>query len=1193
MTVAQKLHLRLFLEGVEVPVISAVVQSAPNAPAAASIQIPANDLALALRPRTLVHLFFYDFYRGAPPSDRAWVQGEGISVDSRERDPDLEGLIPPERFTATDAQQEIDLENQNYRLLFGGEVVGVNVDKAPNSRSITLQCLDWSMYWDYAFQYQVSAYSLGGGGIRAAFTGASTTLFNSFLDGNADIIAGLMATPPRNYPLLQGTLLGAITHIIEAIGGVNFGQRSIRGVNDFFSIAELRLKITQMLGANPFEQQNERRLMSANGFGSLFRRSLSGLGQQVSVRAVLNALQRYVFHEVVPITSPHFIPAQVDPNLPQYREAPITENAAYAGVLRAARQVKDRALEIKTRQEASTDDDISQRQSARRGGLALELSRLITLCARYAGISRRIATAEHSQFLNGVSVHQAFTVSVTCFQRIKEQTRRGQRTTTRTNMFYPPSTVEGQQVARLAQQVADEMERVLTATARQRVNIGNLQADPPARLLTQIYRPDVWMVAPPRCNVVFPELYTTFSYGRSFMDEVTRLMLRTHEAFYGSDILFDGFYMAPSRVLGARTGQRQARGRIGVEPPDLSDAPAWFVRDLMDHELYTGIIPKFERMSDLNLHALRGGSIEVQPSEGGPAVRVGYAQLAANHIFFKYRFMSRQLTYQGKFNPFFALGFPALIIDKYKAGELDDAEAEINNDIARRIAQRAREGEGVNVGDGTPAEVAREREMEQFRYDELYQELAAAPANSHYLGTPASVAHSISAETGGNTAVQMSYARVSDERTEFLGDDRAAPSRYTRVRNIEVNTTVGMAQEPVVGPDSRGPRGGAVVSFTDVTQEFERANPVRRVRGRRGTSATGQARYTSTTRLPLFIPGGRTARRYGTRVLIGTAVPVSSVPEIAARAGSIGGVQSGYVTSSSEQVNPTLTEETVTFRAYRIVESMGVYRRTTVDLPAEDLTFPPWYGEHYRSGNIGALYSFFFGTGSIVDPLTVIGPSGQSFSQADGGDPSGASSVTPAGTGPGGSTESGVSEGVTTPEDPTPVGVSESHAETVGPPGAVTSTPQTLNKQNEGVTIEEAVNTLVDTYSQIRRNRFDVDDFLRSYTWRPIASMVDIFGTSNLEIDDDGEVVQGVEGFHSRAFGDFDDLRQLTRTVDGQRVATVLGMTTTDVDEADGAAATQAQRDTERARRLDTRKEKRIAVYRYLQALLASRGILG
>jgi hypothetical protein len=106
--------------------------------------------------------------------------------------------------------------------------------------------------------------------------------------------------------------------------------------------------------------------------------------------------------------------------------------------------------------------------------------------------------------------------------------------------------------------------------------------------------------------------------------------------------------------------------------------------------------------------------------------------------------------------------------------------------------------------------------------------------------------------------------------------------------------------------------------------------------------------------------------------------------------------------------------------------------------------------------------------------------------------------------------------------------------------------------------------------------------------------MVDMFGTANLEIDDDGEVVRGVEGFHSRAYGDFDDLRQLTQTRGQDRVGTILNLVTTDTNEAaEGAAATRASRDTEKARRLDTRKEKRLAVFRYVQGLLSSRGILG
>lgn len=1187
MTVAQRLHLRLFLEGVEVPVISAVVQSQPNAAAAASIQIPHNDFALQLKPRTLVHLYFYDFYRGAPASDRAWVSGEGVGVDSRDRDPDLEGIIPPERLEATDAQEATDLENQNYRLLFGGELVGLTVDKTPMARSITLNCLDWSLYWDYAFQYQIQGFEMGGGGgIRAAFTGSSTTLFNSFLEGSGDIIIGLMETAPRNFPRLQGTLLGAIVHIIEAMGGVNFGARAIRGANDFFSIAELRLKLTQMVGANPFEQTNERRLMQANGFGSLFRRALSGLGRQVSIRDVLNALQRYIFHEVVPITSPHYIPALVDPNLPQFETTAISANHSYDPIVRAATQMKQRAIDLRSRQESSGDPDTARRLSAQHGGLSVELDRLVALCGRTARLARRLAVSEGTRFVDNLEIHQIFAVNAVRFQRIKEQTRRGQRSDVRSNTFFPPETPEGQQVTSLCDQIEADMNVVLQAQIRRRVTTFNRQPDPPARLLSQIYRPDVWMVAPPRCNVVFPELYSSFTYGRSYMDEVTRLMLRTHSAFFGSDFLFDGYYMAPSRVLGSRSGSSVGRGRVGVEPPDLADAPAWFIRDMMDHELYTGIIPKFERMSDLNLHALRGGSVEID------GVRVGYAQLAANHIFFQYRFRSRQLNMQGKFNPFFVLGFPALIIDKYRASEINDAQAEINLNIANRIASRAAEGEGVAIDSNLPAdEQARQREMQEFRLDELVDSLTADEPNTHYLGTPANMTHSVSAQTGGSTQVQMAYARSTDERTEFLGDDRVAPARYRRTRNIEVRTSVGALEAPTVG--IVGPRGGEITEVTDITDQFERDHPARPVRGRRSTSATGSTRYTSSSTLPLFIPGGaRTGRVRGTQVVIGRAVPASSVPEVAALVGSVGETQSGFVSSSgtgNAEDDVALTEVSVTFRAYRIKEQLGVYRRTTVDLPAEDLCFPPWYGEHYRSQNIGSLYSYFFGTGSIVDPTTILDPRGRRTT-SDGGDPSGAAAAPIDST-----SDSDATDPITLPEDPTAIPTDPLPVPT-GPAGtdSEVASPTTLGEVDTRGTIEEAVATLVDVYSQIRRNRFDVDDFLKSYTWRPIASIVDIFGTANLEIDDDGEVTRGVEGFHSRAFGDFDDLRQLTRTVEGERVATILGLTTTDEDEATtDDASDRAFRDTQRSQRLDTRKEKRLAVFKYIQALLSSRGILG
>jgi hypothetical protein len=1182
-TIAQRLHLRCFAEGIEIPVISAVVQSQPNQPAVASIQIPANDYALQLKPRTLIHLFFYDFYRGAPPTERAWVAGENMAIDTRERDPELDGIIPPERLEVTDAQEAADLENENYRLLFAGELVGFGMDKTPTSRSIVLQCMDFSMYWDYAFQYQVNGFELGGGGIRAAFTGAATNVFNSFLEGNADIVTGLMNTAPRSYPNLRGTLLGAVVHLIEAIGGVTYGQRAIRGVNDFFSLAELRLKITQMVGANPFEQQNEVRLLHANGFGSLFRRALSGLGRQVSIRDVLNALQRYIFHEVIPVTSPHFIPALVDPNRPQFETAPITSESSYTEVIRAARLVKQRALDLKQRQADSTTPEDARRLSQRNGGLANELDRLSRTCGRAGGLSRRLAVRERTTFVSNLQIHQKFVVAQERFDRMKDNsTRRAQRMDVRSNTFFPPGTPEAQELTLLCEQIAADMEEVCNAEVRRRVRSNTQQPDPPPRLLQQIYRPDVWMVAPPRCNVFFPELYSNFSYSRQYMEEVSRLMLRTHSAFFGSDFLFDGYYMAPNKVLGVRTGADIGRGRVGVEPPDLADAPAWFVRDMMDHELFTGIIPKFERMSDLNLHALRGGSIMID------GVRVGYAQLAANHIFFQYRFRSRQLVLAGKFNPFCVLGFPALVVDKYKSRDLiNSSDVEVDLEIARRIAQQSREGEGTGVGSNLPEEERqRQLELEETRVDELVRELTEQQPNSHYLGTPAAITHSISAETGGTTQVQMAYARVTDERTEFLGDDRYQVRRYRRTRNIETRTVVAMIEPP--GEGTVGPRGGEILRIEDVTDEYQRDQRARPVRGRRSTSATGQQRYVSRSRLPLFIPGPRTGRTRGTRVIVGTPVPASSVPEVAALVGSVGGTQSSFVSAQgtgNAGDEATLTEVEVTFRAYRITERLGVYRRESVDLPAEDLTFPPWYGEHYRSQNIGALYGYFFGTGSIVDPTIIVDPTGRSATltqeEVDGILRSTAST--------GDTTQPHVTRPETEPEF-----LDSQRPEVVGAPGEPGDSTRVGEIPGRG-SIEEAVTSLVDSYSAIKRNRFDVDDFLRSYTWRRIASMVDMFGTANLEIDDNGEVVRGVEGFHSRAFGDFDDLRQLIRSVDGERrPQTILGLTTMDEEDAsDPASQQRAARDAQRAQRMDTRKEKRLAVLRYVHAILATRGILG
>jgi hypothetical protein len=712
-----------------------------------------------------------------------------------------------------------------------------------------------------------------------------------------------------------------------------------------------------------------------------------------------------------------------------------------------------------------------------------------------------------------------------------------------------------------------DLRMILAAEVARQVIRRTSQPDPPPRLITQIYRPDVWMVAPPRCNVFFPEMYSSFSYSRNFQQEITRMLLRTHSAFFGSDMFFDGFYMAPSNILGSRRGRSPLGGRGGDEHPEGSDAPVWVRRDLLEHELYTGIIPAFERMSDLNLHALRGGAVDVN------GVRVGYAQLACNHIFFQYRFRSRQLSLSGKNNPYAVLGFPMLVIDKYlPIDHLRDGEYRAAT--AARLEEAIREGEGEI---GTPEEQAVVREANTARVNEIIAEVAAQRPNTHYLGTPASISFSLDASSGGTINIQMEYARDTNERAEFFGDNVGRTGRARHTRNQRIRTTVAALDQPAVG--ARGPRQGEIVEVTDVTDAY-----LARER-RRSRRTDDSARSTTDTRLPLFIPNARATgrRRGGTRVTVGVERPARDYgPEVVALVGTGG------------NIDASTGEVLVEFKAWEVTEDIGVYTREDVELPPEDITFPPWYGESWRTNRVGALYAYLLGTGALTDPTIILSPSGAEAARVEAEGEGADRSITvrlaeayagvSRNTAPGGTSAEAPPPGYS---EVLPVGDSEEAGPARASDPEVEATLGTIPIRSP---IAQATEEIVRAYSQIKLNKYDVHEFLRAYTWRPVASMVDLFGTANLEISDEGEVLRGREGFHSRAFGDYDDLRQLVGPSDTGRPRTILGLTTAESDES----GDRADRDSAISARLDTRKEKRVCVLRYLDSLLAGRGgILG
>src|SRR3972149_2133230 len=110
---AQLLRLRLFLEGIEVPIISIQLQAMPNAPLLAAIQIPPLAEGSRLLPRTLVHVFFLDFYEEESPFlSSAVLAGKDIS---KERSPTgyQQALENPISSVADLANTQ---KNQQYKL---------------------------------------------------------------------------------------------------------------------------------------------------------------------------------------------------------------------------------------------------------------------------------------------------------------------------------------------------------------------------------------------------------------------------------------------------------------------------------------------------------------------------------------------------------------------------------------------------------------------------------------------------------------------------------------------------------------------------------------------------------------------------------------------------------------------------------------------------------------------------------------------------------------------------------------------------------------------------------------------------------------------------------------------------------------------------------------------------------------------
>ena len=1009
----QRLKLRLFVEGVEIPCISTTVQSAPNSPLMASIQIIPLAEGTRFLPRTIVHVFFLDDYESAVPNLRSTTAAKEAgpstftAVNNRMAE---KGQARGETLEATDNDIN-DYRLQKYKLLFAGELLGFQWSKSPTSRSLVLQCSDLSNYWDHAYQFNNS--DLFGPGYKALFSGGSTNLFTDFLSSPGQIVTKILQTPSTRYPALKG-LLGGIIHLLEAMGGSYYYGKKYAGQNLFFSLAELRLHISQHMTA--FEKDPTSAKLMGGSYDSLFGRSIGSLGDQASFRTVVNKLISFIFHETYAQPCPMYSPG-TGGTISGFTRKAASEIPELLNFLVQAAGVSDLLNETAT----DLDQGVPPQDIAQSRRLQLQAAR--SNCMQQARNAARISGQ------NKTTAKQIASTFSSVASRIG----------TALASFAKPSNAAS--ILRKAATALNQLQKAEVQTNSAKTAI-------PASLKQQIFRPDVWFSAPPRCNVLFPDQYMQFNYARSFMAEPTRLMLKTHDEFFGEDQLFDNFYFAPKALT------------VKAEANTLRNI---LKNDVMDHELFTGIIPVFEKMGEFNIFAARDGKVD------GKTPKVGLAQRTTNFLYFKYRFAARQAQVQARFNPYIACGFPGLVIDKY----VDLRTLKLHNELKQQLPNG---------------------ESHQSRLPPLL--------GTHFLGNFTEVSHTVD-QRSGVTNITMTYARQADETVEFLGAEQEKATGVIKKKSEATrDSDVASVFPPRVG--AMGPGQGRIVSVIDVTDKYVLDDGG----GSKQLPLLGASRDKKTKQLNVKVPVGvrQPAKDYGDAV-----VQFAGDPGIF-----------------------------VEFRAFRVTETKQREVKETLFLPPEEYIRPGWYGDCWHPSKISEPYYEFFNTGAITEATQV---------QNTDGDPN----TQPFGSNNAAEVLSDMANG----DDL----------------GLVRDQLIELS-QTKDTNIADAVAFLVLTYSVIKQGQFDVNEFIRSYTWRPIATVLDMFGSNDLALSEDGtEVVRGFEGIHSRAFGDFENL---------------FGLVPPDVVEVLGVKAGSAA-----AAKMDTRRRKRQAVWDYLAVLQLGKAILG
>jgi hypothetical protein len=1053
-TTVAPLGLRLFLEGVEVPVISAQVTISPDQPALAAIQIVPTDMSLAFLPRTLVHLFYLD---------NTSFRGGGRR-----------------QFPAN--QNRVNAPNDDYHVLFCGEVLGYTFSKTTDQRQIVLQCMDLSTYWDTCYEF-FSDYSINGTGMfdrSATFSGAHVGLFDNVARGTSSVLASMIQTPPNTpeYSQCSG-LLGGLIHLLEVVGGVspNAVSPGYNGVNDFFTVADLRYNLLGMLGAVAADDSSAR-IFNQHAFYEWLMNGMTSFGNMMSFRDMLMYVNRFIFHNIYPNPCAYYAEGgqTITASVPLTQ---LANTAAGQGVLANLKTMLSVAGEaLNTYTEAATGSEVSQVVNPASESSSTAPGALITEMDQEAFLSAADEQIKSIEFLDDSTddLLDSISTSDVSNYKTKEAKIQADLDALDADMQLSP-TQHAQQAKTHCQNLVSDLQAMLGLKQQSAGSTRKVVSTTSGNhLYNQLILPETFFVSPPRCNVIFPDQYGSFQYSRNFAREITRLMCQMGSGLIG--------VQDQNNLLGSWVVSPNIED---VNNATLSASLGESTRTILPHEVHGGVIPKMEWVNDGMRWNIKAGHTKDMQNN--------FIQRLADMQFYLHRWSSRSMSLQGIFLPHLVLGLPAVVLDR-----------------------------------SAPSAAV------LFQLQLALQKNWVLP--TQYVGKIVNINHQIS-QQGGSSSVAFAYARAH----------RGIDDEFLTMANAST-------PQPVV-------------TSTDTINLAHVAN----------TDALSASDFTSWTWFQLLI-----------RTYVGTSPSTLAEGTVINNRLITSVTTSGSLSVNADQAkNLTISDDvfntlagggkTISVPATLVVEWEPIESPVSFSGSAqafEDLVMPGWMQANiWNNKNITQkVYDPLLGSSAITDDLSL---GTAALQQLMGQQEQQAVAAIQA------MAESAVSGMTDTP------GIVGTPAQVFpgGPPYVVVSG-----------SVEECIDGLAVVYGMMREKNADIHSFIKQFNARPIATITDILGSSDLDFDPAGNVLNTktmIEGFHSRAFGDYNtDVKFAARAGDtdqpGKDALKLLlppggKMRTTVGDKSGIAAAINPM--------VDPRGRARARVLAYLAELQVSRGLMG